>query len=72
MNFVEWVTLLTLLVIGAAGLYTGVASLVSRRPGQKTTLATDHRERLLFALLYLSGGAVALLAAILWMASRSR
>ena len=62
MSFVEWATLAALLVTGALGLILGVNKLVGKGAGQ---------ERAFAALLYLSGGMVALAVAILWLASRS-
>jgi len=72
MSFVEWATLVVLLVVGAIGLYAGIASLVGRRLGQTTHVTRGQRERVLVALLYLLGGVAALAVAILWLLSRSR
>jgi hypothetical protein len=70
MSFVEWVTLLALLVVGSAGLYAGILSLVGKQVGQGQTPVANRRARFFSALLYLSGGGAALIVAILWLVSR--
>lgn len=72
MSFVECATLVVLLVVGAGGLYAGLATLVGKRMWQEKATTMGQREKVLVALLYLSGGAVALAVAILWLTSRSR
>lgn len=62
MSFVEWTTLAALLVIGALGLIVGVSKIGGKGAS---------RGRAFAALLYLSGGMVALAVVILWLASRS-
>ena len=72
MSFVEWTTLLVLLLVGAGGLYAGLATLVGKWTWQEKATTMGQRERVFVVLLYLLGGAVALTVAILWLFSRSR
>ena len=72
MSFVEWATLVALLLVGVVGLYAGLAMLVRKGAWQGEIILQGQREKILVVLLYLSGGAVALAVAILWLFFRSR
>ena len=72
MSFVEWATLVALLLVGVVGLYAGLATLMGKYTWQEETSPMGQRGKVLIVLLYLLGGAVTLAVAILWLLSRSR
>jgi len=72
MSFVEWATLIVLLMVGTVGLYVGLTALVGKNTWQEEAITMGQREKVLVVLLYFSGGAVSIAVAILWLSSRSR
>jgi len=64
MSFVQWVTALVLILIALCGGYASVATLLRRRV-EVGSYSFDGYRAALFAPLYLVGGALAIVAALL-------
>jgi hypothetical protein len=67
MSFVEWTTAAVLLVIALGGLYGGVTTVLRRRV-EVPPYVFEGARAVLVALVYLGGGAAAILALVMMIA----